>query len=143
MNQTDLQNLSEMRLKEARDLMATGNPCGAYYLAGYAVECAIKACIAKQTRQGDFPDKKRAIDAFDHGLDKLITVAELRAAFDQRLALDRATPQKAFAKNWATVSAWNVETRYETHFSAQDAAEIIEAIENPQNGILIWLQQHW
>jgi len=34
---------------------------GAYYLAGYAVECAIKACIAKGTRRYEFPDKRKVL----------------------------------------------------------------------------------
>jgi len=32
--------------------------CGAYYLMGYAIECAFKAAISKQIKEHDFPDKK-------------------------------------------------------------------------------------
>ena len=49
-----------MRVKEAAVLLQNGCPEGAYYLAGYAVECALKACVAKQTREHDFPDRKSA-----------------------------------------------------------------------------------
>jgi len=35
----DLQELSKVRLKEARALLDFGLYDGAYYLAGYAVEC--------------------------------------------------------------------------------------------------------
>lgn len=45
----DLQELSRVRLKEATALLKLGLFDGAYYLAGYAVECALKACIAKAT----------------------------------------------------------------------------------------------
>ena len=45
----DLQELSKVRLKEATALLKLGLFDGAYYLAGYAVECALKACIAKGT----------------------------------------------------------------------------------------------
>lgn len=31
---------------------------GAYYLSGYAVEWALKACIAKNVKRYDFPDRK-------------------------------------------------------------------------------------
>jgi hypothetical protein len=57
MNRTDFQKLTELRLNEANTLL--GGKCyeGAYYLTGYAVECALKACIAKQTQQHDFPIK--------------------------------------------------------------------------------------
>ena len=41
----DLQELSKVRLKEATALLKLGLFDGAYYLAGYAVECALKACV--------------------------------------------------------------------------------------------------
>jgi HEPN domain-containing protein len=49
MNRTDFQEIAELRLKESKALLATGFAEGAYYLAGYAVECALKSCIAKST----------------------------------------------------------------------------------------------
>jgi len=53
MNRTELQRLSRIRIKEAKFLLDGGCYNGAYYLAGYAVECALKACIAKQTHRHD------------------------------------------------------------------------------------------
>jgi hypothetical protein len=47
MDRKDLQSLSRWRLLEARALLRAGLPNGAYYLAGYSIECALKACIAK------------------------------------------------------------------------------------------------
>ena len=46
----ELQDLSKVRLKEATALLQLGLFDGAFYLAGYAVECGLKACIAKGTR---------------------------------------------------------------------------------------------
>jgi hypothetical protein len=40
-----------MRLTEAKSLYRLGHFSGAYHIAGYAIECAFKACIAKQTRR--------------------------------------------------------------------------------------------
>jgi len=51
----EFQQLARMRLKDARVLMRGGNGEGAYYLTGLAVECAIKACIAKNTSGTTFP----------------------------------------------------------------------------------------
>jgi HEPN domain-containing protein len=45
MNRTDLQILAEDRLKDAEVLLANGRFGAAYYLAGYAVECGLKACV--------------------------------------------------------------------------------------------------
>jgi len=55
MNRSDFQKLTEIRMKEAKVLLSNACFEGAYYLAGYAVECAIKACIAKKTQIHDFP----------------------------------------------------------------------------------------
>ena len=49
MNRSELQQLAEIRLRDAKALLVTGeNDAGAYYMAGYAVECALKAVIAKK-----------------------------------------------------------------------------------------------
>jgi HEPN domain-containing protein len=77
MNRNDFQQLSELRAKEAKALLAAGFPEGAYYLAGYAVECALKACIARKTQEFDFPEKKRVNDSHTHDLGKLLVLAGL------------------------------------------------------------------
>src|SRR5690242_7885063 len=50
-NCTDFKKLAEIRMAEARTLLKARHYDGAYYLAGYAVECALKACIAKRTKK--------------------------------------------------------------------------------------------
>ncbi|MCV5491797.1 HEPN domain-containing protein, partial [Escherichia coli] len=55
MNKNDLEALSDTRLNEAKCLLDHGFFHGAYYLCGYAVECALKACIAKSFLQHEFP----------------------------------------------------------------------------------------
>ena len=55
MDRRDLQALSRIRINEAKGLLSLGLHDGAYYLAGYAVECALKACIAKETKRHEFP----------------------------------------------------------------------------------------
>lgn len=74
----DFQRLADLRAKEAVTLAKTGNQQGAYYLAGFAVECALKACIAKKTRRHDFPaDKDYAGKVYTHNLDQLLKLALL------------------------------------------------------------------
>ena len=60
------QQLAEERLAEARALLKAGHPSGAYYLAGYAVECALKAKIAMQFRANEIPDRSLVNKAYDH-----------------------------------------------------------------------------
>ena len=59
MNRADFQKLAEIRLEEAATLLNAGKFDGAYYLSGYAVECGLKACIAKQTKAGIFRRTER------------------------------------------------------------------------------------
>ena len=54
---TLFQRLAELRLLEAKLLFRERQPSGAYYLAGYAIECALKAIIAAQFRANEIPDK--------------------------------------------------------------------------------------
>jgi hypothetical protein len=55
-------------MKEARLLLKANCPEGAYYLAGYADECALKACIAKRTERFELPDLKAAQESWGHDL---------------------------------------------------------------------------
>jgi hypothetical protein len=91
----ELQILSGIRLREARALAKLGMNDGAYYLAGYCIECALKACIAKLTRRHEFPDKKRANDSYDHSFEKLVNVAGLNQTLREEVQRD-----PAFRENW-------------------------------------------
>ena len=51
----DFQRLAKLRAAEAGALVRSRKEIGAYYLAGYAVECALKACVAKATKRHEFP----------------------------------------------------------------------------------------
>ena len=77
MDRSDLQALSRIRATEAKALLGLGLFDGAYYLAGYAVECALKACIAKGTRRFEFPDKRRVDSSYTHDLELLMRLANL------------------------------------------------------------------
>jgi len=58
MNRAELQALAELRISEAQALLTLPAPMpdGAYYLAGYAVECALKACIARGYGPEEWPE---------------------------------------------------------------------------------------
>lgn len=137
MNRADFQEIAELRLKEAETLLASGFPDGSYYLAGYAVECALKACIAKRTREHDFPDKKMVADSHTHDIGKLLQLAELKAELDNAIQNDRAMRARVSAiQDWAETS------RYERK-TDQEARDLLEAIELPAGGLLPWIKQRW
>lgn len=135
MNRIDLQQLAEDRVLDAEALLNAGRWSGAYYLAGYAVECALKACIAKQTNQHDFPDKNTAQRAFTHDLGDLIQLAGLK----DQLQLD-ATP--GLDLNWQFVKDWNERSRYSSK-SEDQARGLFVALTDPTNGVLPWIKCRW
>ena len=135
---SDLQLLAETRQREARSLLHAGFPSGAFYLAGYSVEAAIKVCIAKATKLHEFPDQKRATAAWRHELNELLNAAGLGSQFQEAC---RANP--SLQLNWSVVKDWKVESRYATEISEQMAQDMIAAIIDPRDGILTWLKQHW
>ena len=137
MNRRELQNLSRIRLREARALARLGMNDGAYYLAGYSVECALKACIAKATRRHDFPDKRKADDSYTHSFEKLLKVADLEKA-----RTEEARRDAAFRDNWDLVQWWSERSRYKTN-SAEKARELVDAVGDRNHGVLAWLKRHW
>ncbi len=137
MNRTDFQVLAELRLRESKALFAAGFPEGAYYLAGYAVECGLKACIAKRTREHDFPDKKLVNDSHTHNLKSLLQLAELKAELDAVIEADPAM-ESILDK----VQEWSESSRYQKK-TAQEADTLLKAIENQTGGLLPWIRLHW
>jgi len=137
MNRTGLQQFAQLRLTEARTLLQAGLPDRAYYLAGYAVECALKACIAKATGEHDFPDKALVNKSWTHDLEQLLGVAGLKQKLEEQKA---ANPM--FAANWNVVKDWSEDTRYERHSQAK-AQSYYEAVGDKDRAVLEWLKAYW
>jgi hypothetical protein len=110
---------------------------GAYYLAGYCVECALKACIAKATLRHDFPDKTRVDSSYTHDFRKLLRVARLEDA-----QLEQSKRDMAFRDNWDKVQWWSEESRYSTA-SPEEARGLLEAVSDQNHGVLRWLKRYW
>jgi HEPN domain-containing protein len=130
MTRKDLQDLASIRLKEAKALLDQGLHDGAYYLCGYAVECTLKACIAKNVKQHDFPDKKAVIDSHLHDIEKLIRVSGLEP--ELRLQIQK---NQEFKLNWQVVRDWSEISRYKRS-SEFDATDLYFSIVDEQNGIM-------
>ena|SRR3989442_14774133 len=139
MNRADFHKLTEIRIKEAKVLLDRKCYEGAYYLAGYAVECALKACIAKRTQAHDFPPKPQVVQSFyQHKIGSLANLAELHNELRDRLKLGGQ-----FESNWSHVIKWSEDKRYETHINSKDAKDLYRAITNPRAGVLAWLKKYW
>jgi len=101
-NRGDFQALALERLDDAQALLAAGRFGCAYYVAGYAVEFALKACIARKTQEFDFPPKD-APALYVHDLQRLAKRAELDGRLEKLGVL------------WIIVKDWSETSRYESH----------------------------
>lgn len=138
MNRQDFQELSKLRRKEAYALLKMKHYAGAYHLIGYAVECALKACIAKQTRRYDFPDKDIAQKAYVHDLEKLLKLAGLEQDLERAMR-----GNNTFALNWAVVKDWKETSRYDIAISPTSARDLYSACTSRINGVLSWIRAKW
>jgi hypothetical protein len=112
---------------------------GAYYLAGYAMECGLKACVlAFVERAGEiFKDKKFSEKCFTHKLSDLIDVAGLK---DEHMNLLKNN--SAFAGYWGVAKDWSEASRYQQK-TETEARELFEAITSDPNGVLPWIRTNW
>src|ERR1022692_1782888 len=137
LNRELLQRLSDQHLGDALVLLEQKRWPGAYYLAGYSVECALKACIAKLTKVHDFPHKDSP-KVFTNKLDILVGLAELEQA-----RIDKAKSSRDFKLSWAVILEWSEESRYDAAKGEREAKNLIQAISDNQEGVLPWIKLHW
>jgi HEPN domain-containing protein len=132
-----LQDLANIRYNEAKMLLDNGMYDGAYYLSGYVIEHALKACIARRTKEFSFPDKKTVNASYTHELSELVKTAEL----EQILEADKKKDPQ-LGSYWEIVDDWSPETRYIR--VAQNYAEgLFNAISDKDSGVFTWIKQHW
>lgn len=137
MNRNDFKELSRLRIREVRALLKSNSYPGAYYLLGYSVECALKACICKQVERYDFPDKKLANAAHTHDLENLVRIAGIDTAFQQE-----RQSNADLDVNWAVVKDWSESRRYDYSITEAQATQLYKACTD-RNGVLPWIRRRW
>ena len=132
-----LELLSLERLKESKLLLDQKCFSGAYYLAGYSLECGLKACIAKQINEHEIPDKQFINEFYVHDLRRLIKLAGLDQDFNHKINND-----PDFAISWNNIKDWNEGARYKSWEEFQ-AKDLYNSIHDLKRGMLSWIQQYW
>jgi HEPN domain-containing protein len=138
MNRGIFQRISEIRRRDAATLLKARQYSGAYYLIGYAVECALKACVAKQVRRYDFPDRKLANEVFTHDVEKLMSLAGLAPELKKEIEAN-----KPLELNWAVVKDWSESSRYEIGITEAQARDLYLACTARRDGVLNWIRRRW
>jgi len=133
----DLRSLAAMRLLDAKVLLEQAQWSGAYYLAGYAVECGLKACIAREFGKYQMPNLGLVKDSHIHDLERLINIAKLKSELDLAIASDQS-----FALNWTLVKDWKETSRYAI-WTEDDARDLFDAISQRGHGVFRWVKQQW
>lgn len=137
MDRTQLQQLAEVRVRDAEALINAGQWSGAYYLAGYAVECGLKACIARLTNLHDYPNKEFAQRCYTHNIETLVDVARLKSQRDA----DASANVRLF-RSWSIVKIWDEKSRYQQWTELQ-ARKLVVAVSDAADGVLPWIKGHW
>jgi HEPN domain-containing protein len=136
------QNLAKARLKDAKALLGRKRWSGAYYLCGYAIECALKACLLRHLGEseavyGDPSYLKRLADCWTHDLVKLVNLAGL----DSEFGIARGA-NPSLDTFWGVTKDWKETSRYEDKTEVE-AKALYEAISNSPDGVFLWIQLHW
>jgi hypothetical protein len=138
-NRAELQQLAKDRIGEAKALLAAKLWGGAYYLAGYAVEYGLKACILACVEKTGiiFEDRKYAEKCWTHDLEELVKLARL----DESLGLAVAA-NPALERNWLIVKEWSELSRYR-RTPHHEAKRLYRAITDNADGMMTWITNHW
>lgn len=137
MKRSYLQAMAIAKIEDAKILFANKRYSSAYYLAGYSLEFALKACIARQIGKEVIPDKEFITKIYIHNLTELVRLAGLEK--DRK---DLAGKDKDFDMYWAIAKDWSEQSRYEEKQTA-DAQYLLESILNEEHGVMQWIKRHW
>jgi len=137
LKRSDLQAYAQAKIDDAALLLANRRYSNAYYLAGYAVELGLKACIAAQITAETLPDKAFVRSILQHNFRNLVGLAGLAGALK-----DEENQNANFATNWAIANQWEPDARYEA-FDPMSAQLLVQAVNDPNSGVLKWIKTHW
>ena len=135
-NRADFKKLAIMRLDDAKALLKDRRYSAAYYVAGYVVECALKACLAKKARRYEFPPRPDEIrkSYYTHDLQELAKASDLLEELEKGRSKLRGY--------WTTVKDWSGASRYNPQ-AGKRAKDILLAIEDPTDGVLQCIKRFW
>ena len=143
MNRKTLQRIAKERLKDVKALLGRKRWSGAYYLCGYVIECALKACLLRYLAESDAvfgkPEylQKQLVTCWTHDLEKLIKLAGLEPDF----GVACGTNPKLNA-SWVTTKVWKETSRYADRTEAE-ASALFAAVSDGTDGVFQWIQSRW
>ena len=137
LSRIELRRLAQEKVNDANLLFDHGRYTNAYYLYGYGIEFALKACISRLFRNHSIPEKRLVNDTYIHELKKLVVTAKLADELEQQ-----NFESQIFKGHWQIVSSWSEQVRY-AKVGQQLADAMRVAVTDETNGVLKWLKMHW
>jgi len=130
--------LSNRYMESAEELYKAGKYEVAYYLAGYSVECLIKAVICTKIGPNEFPAKNADKTHYIHDIKKLVETAGL----EKELEYDCKRNQ-GLEKSYMLLKDWDPKSlRYDSsRISEEIANNYFEAIKDKE-GLVLWLNKY-
>lgn len=129
---------------EAEILLGNSKHEGVFYLAGYAIEFALKAviCLRLDVEMYDQSSKSNQKDispkvsnAFlTHNLRDLLILSGLKRQLEREQTID-----PNFATAWSEVSLWNEQRRYDSGCTEQ----VANAFLSDAKTLLAWISNYW
>jgi len=139
-SRNELKKISKTRLKEVEVLYRSRLYDGAKYLSGYVVETALKARVCK-ILDSDYPESGEVSKSFlTHKFDTLVALGGLQKTLDNEL-----NSNVNFKTNWSLVTSWTEAFRYKPigTSSQTDVQDLINALQDANDGILTWIKRRW
>ena len=134
LNYSLCKRLANKRYAEAKLLNKKRLFSGAYYLGGYVIELALKACYCKNVKKGEFPPERGVYDKlYNHDLNKLLDVSGIKSDFN-----DEVENSNDLQSAWDVIKDWSEKTRY-TILNKEEAESLINSIEKVFN----WIMTKW
>src|SRR6185437_13926821 len=97
-----------------------------YYLAGYSLECALKAKIASSFRENEIPELRRVQKIYSHDLSSLLDISGLKDELEVEMEANGE-----LRKHWTIATEWSEHARYQI-WTQERASAILEAVSADQ-----------
>jgi len=133
-SRVQLKALSRLRRREAQLLFEARLYDGAAYLAGYAVELALKARICRVLDLTEYPDTGEMRRTFaTHDLNQLLKLAGLERKLE--------TSGSSLVEMWPSVARSLPERRYQAAGTTTEAE--VRGILNAVDEVRRWITKYW
>ena len=137
-NYEDFKILSDRYRKSAESLFNAEQFDVAYYLAGYSVECLLKAIICKRLGPNEYPPSNVNSTHYTHSVEQLTKTAGI----EKDLEFEKGKSSE-LKKSYMVLKDWDPKIlRYDSSSLGKEKAKnYVDEIKN-EKGFIVWLNKY-